>query len=45
MVWRMVSLAGIVAGVILLLFGRRLYWVFVAGAGFLTGLALATKTQ
>lgn len=41
MVGRMVSLAGIVAGVILLLFGRRLYWVFVAGVGFLTGLALA----
>jgi hypothetical protein len=41
MVGRMVSLAGIVAGVILLLLGRRLYWVFVAGVGFLTGLALA----
>ena len=37
----MVSLAGIFVGVVLLLFGRRLYWVFVAGIGFLTGLALA----
>jgi hypothetical protein len=37
----MVSLAGIVVGVGLLLFGRRLYWLFVAGIGFLTGLALA----
>lgn len=37
----MVSLIGIFVGVVLLLFGRRLYWVFVAGIGFLTGLALA----
>jgi hypothetical protein len=37
----MTSLTGIFVGVILLLFGRRLYWLFVAGIGFLTGLALA----
>jgi len=28
-------------GLLLLLLGRRLYWIFVAGIGFLTGLALA----
>jgi hypothetical protein len=37
----MTSLTGILVGVVLLLFGRRLYWLFVAGIGFLTGLALA----
>jgi hypothetical protein len=37
----MTSLTGLVIGVVLLLFGRRLYWLFVAGVGFLTGLALA----
>src|SRR5215468_1014548 len=37
----MAPLIGIVVGVALLLFGRRLYWVFVAGIGFLTGLELA----
>jgi len=37
----MTSLGGVLVGVILLLFGRRLYWVFVAGIGFLTGLSLA----
>jgi hypothetical protein len=37
----MTSLGGILVGVVLLLFGRRLYWLFVAGIGFLTGLALA----
>jgi hypothetical protein len=37
----MTSLTGVFVGVILLLFGRRLYWLFVAGIGFLTGLALA----
>jgi hypothetical protein len=36
----MTSLSGVFVGVILLLFGRRLYWLFVAGIGFLTGLAL-----
>jgi hypothetical protein len=37
----MTSLTGVFVGVVLLLFGRRLYWLFVAGIGFLTGLALA----
>jgi len=37
----MASLTGVFVGVVLLLFGRRLYWLFVAGIGFLTGLALA----
>jgi len=37
----MTSLGGVLVGVILLFFGRRLYWLFVAGIGFLTGLALA----
>ena len=37
----MTSLTGVFVGVVLLLFGRRLYWVFVAGIGFVTGLALA----
>jgi hypothetical protein len=37
----MTSLSGVLVGVVLLLFGRRLYWVFVAGIGFLTGLSLA----
>ncbi len=36
----MTSLTGVFVGVVLLLFGRRLYWLFVAGIGFLTGLAL-----
>ena len=30
-------------GVLLLLYGRTLYWVFVAVAGFLLGFALATE--
>ena len=37
----MTSLTGIIVGALLLFFGRRLYWLFVAGIGFLTGLALA----
>ncbi len=37
----MASLTGIFVGLVLLVFGRRLYWLFVAGIGFLTGLALA----
>src|SRR5262245_42282049 len=31
----------VVLGVVLLLFGRPLYWAFVAIAGFLVGMALA----
>ena len=37
----MTSLIGIVVGLVLLFWGRLLYWLFVAGIGFLTGLALA----
>ena len=33
----------ILFGVVLLLLGRRLFWVFVAGAGFLWGLFLARE--
>lgn len=36
----MSSAAAILVGLVLLLYGRRLYWAFVAGVGFLTGLAL-----
>ena len=39
----MAPLAGIVVGVALLLFGRRLYWVFVGGIGFLAGLEFAPE--
>jgi len=39
----MAPLVGIVVGLALLLFGRRLYWVFVAGIGFLTGLEFAPE--
>jgi hypothetical protein len=37
----MASLTGIFVGLVLLVCGHRLYWLFVAGIGFLTGLALA----
>lgn len=33
----------LVAGAVLLLFGRRLYWLALAGLGFLLGLELAPK--
>jgi hypothetical protein len=33
----------LVIGVALLILGRRLFWLFVAGAGFLTGLVLAPR--
>ncbi len=33
----------LVAGAVLLLFGRRLYWLALAGLGFLLGLVLAPK--
>jgi hypothetical protein len=35
------DIAAIVAGVVLLLFGRRLFWFFVAAAGFVAGIYLA----
>src|SRR5262250_1679447 len=39
----MLALGGMLVGVVLVLFGRRLYWIFVAGVGFLTGLELAPR--
>ena len=39
----MVSLVRIVVGFALLLLGRRLYWLFVGGIGFLTGMELAPR--
>ena len=39
----MSSVAGILVGLVLLGCGRRLYWAFVAGVGFLTGLALGPR--
>lgn len=36
------ALANLLVGIALLLFGRRLFWVFVAGAGFTVGAVLAT---
>jgi hypothetical protein len=37
----MVPAVEILGGFVLLVFGRRLYWVFVAGIGFLAGVQLA----
>jgi hypothetical protein len=39
----MLPAVGILVGFVLLVFGRRLYWVFVAGIGFVTGLWLAPR--
>jgi hypothetical protein len=39
----MLTVIGILVGLLLLLFGRRLYWLFVAGIGFLTGVELAPR--
>jgi hypothetical protein len=36
-------LVELVAGIALLVLGRRLFWLFVAGAGFVTGLVLAPR--
>src|SRR6187200_2140589 len=33
----------IIAGVVLLFFGRRLFWLFVALIGFIAGMSLATQ--
>ncbi|HXT39361.1 MAG TPA: hypothetical protein VN887_05005 [Candidatus Angelobacter sp.] len=35
-------LINIIVGAALLLFGRRLFWLFVAGVGFVAGMTLAT---
>jgi hypothetical protein len=39
----MLLIARILVGLALLTLGRRLYWLFVAGVGFVTGLALAPR--
>jgi hypothetical protein len=39
----MLPIIAILVGLLLLLLGRRLYWLFVAGIGFLTGLELAPR--
>ena len=39
----MLPTVGILVGFVLLVFGRRLYWVFVAGIGFVTGVQLAPR--
>jgi hypothetical protein len=39
----MSTVLNIVVGAALLLFGRRLYWLFVAGAGFVIGATLAAE--
>jgi len=36
-------IVNILVGVALLFFGRRAFWLFVAGAGFVAGLSLANK--
>jgi len=38
----MLATSSIVLGIILLLFGRKLFWFFVGVIGFLTGVLLAT---
>ena len=37
------ALLTLVLGIVLLLFGRRAFWIFVAVAGFIAGLTLATQ--
>jgi hypothetical protein len=37
------ALLTLVLGIALLLFGRRLFWLFVAAAGFVAGLSFATQ--
>ena len=39
----MLSPIGLLVGLVLLVYGRRLYWLFVAGVGFLAGLELAPR--
>ena len=39
----MLSIISIVLGVALLVAGRKLFWLFVGAAGFVTGLQLATQ--
>lgn len=37
------SLVNILVGAALLFFGRRAFWLFIAGAGFVAGLSLANR--
>lgn len=37
------TLLTLVSGILLLLFGRRIFWLFVAVAGFIAGLTFATR--
>ena len=39
----LLPIAGIVVGVLILFFGRRLFWLFVAGVGFVVGVMLASE--
>jgi hypothetical protein len=39
----MLVISRLVVGLLLLVLGRRLYWLFVAGIGFLTGLQLGPR--
>ena len=39
----MLLILRLLAGIVLLLAGRRLYWLFVAAIGFLAGLELAPR--
>ncbi|HTG43400.1 MAG TPA: hypothetical protein VK633_02590, partial [Verrucomicrobiae bacterium] len=42
-IWRLntMAAASVIVGIVLLFFGRRLFWLFVAGAGFAAGLFFA----
>jgi len=39
----MLSIISLILGVALLVAGRKLFWLFVGAAGFVTGLQLATQ--
>jgi len=38
------AILNIIVGAALLFFGRKVFWLFVAGAGFVAGLSLANRT-
>ena len=38
------ALLNIIIGTVLLFFGRKVFWLFVAGAGFLAGMSLTANT-
>ena len=39
----MLNLVNVILGSALLVAGRKLFWLFVAAAGFVTGMQLATR--